>query len=166
MIYIIIGIIVFLVLILLFLYMKINNLKDEHDKIEVALNKINNIVNKKDENILNILDILKDEKLKSKYENKDNIIEKEENLFYLYWDINKYLNENKKKNKKLDELINEIECNEDELEGLKDFYNSTVNLYNSLYNKKPYTLLYKIFKFKTKNIFTSKRVEEFEILKD
>lgn len=114
------------------------------------MNKENSILNK----LLNI------------EENLD-VFQLEKALFDVRWNLNKLIEEEKIKIKKESKTIitslNEIE---DEIEGLKDYYNSKAITYNEKYFKKPFYFLFKLFKLEDKKTFSLRKIENYEILKD
>ena len=130
------------------------------------MEKREELVNNKDENVNKILDIISDDKLRARYVKSDNVIDNENNIFSLYWDIKKYLKEKNINNDEINNIVKEIDKYEDDLEGLKDFYNSSVNIYNNYFYKKPFNIVYKVFRYNEKQKFISKKIESYEILKD
>ena len=163
MIYILVILFLLILLFGIFFYTKYNNLSDINKKLEISLEKIQELVSFKKNKVKEILDIIKEEKYNYRYEHiSDNFIEEENEIFILFWDLKKEF----KTNKKVRIIVNEVEKYENDLEGLKDYYNCNVNLYNELYKKIPFNLLFKVLKFDNKRAFESKKIEEFEILKD
>lgn len=160
-------VVLILLLILIFLFImffiKFTNLKEYNEKLDICLLKIEEMVKFKSASINEILDIIKDEKLSYKFEHlNENFFDKENDLFNLFWDLKKdYSN-----NKKIKKLLIDIDKNENDLEGLKDFYNSSANAYNDILNKKPYNLFFKLLKHEESALFKSKKIEDYEILKD
>lgn len=164
----IIVLIISIILVVLFTIgiIKISGLKEKEEKLDISLEKIEELVNNKDENINKILDIISDDKLRARYVKSDNVIDNENNIFSLYWDIKKYLKEKNINNDEINNMVKEIDKYEDDLEGLKDFYNSSVNIYNNYFYKKPFNIMYRIFRYNEKQKFISKKIESYEILKD
>ncbi len=164
----IIVLIISIILVVLFTIgiIKISGLKEKEEKLDISLEKIEELVNNKDENINKILDIISDDKLRARYVKSDNVIDNENNIFSLYWDIKKYLKEKNINNDEINNIVKEIDKYEDDLEGLKDFYNSSVNIYNNYFYKKPFNIMYRIFRYNEKQKFISKKIESYEILKD
>lgn len=164
----IIVLIILTILVILFAidFIKILGLKEKQEKLDVSLKKIEELINIKDDNINKILNIINDDKLKSRYIKSDNVIDNENNIFNLYWDIKKYLNENNVNNDNVNIIVKEIDKYEDDLEGLKDFYNSSANIYNNYFYRKPFNIIYKLFRYSEKQKFISKKIENYEILKD
>ena len=144
-------------------YSKYSFLKDINEKLNISLNKIKELVFFKESKIKEILDLINDDKYNYRYEHIDlDFVNKENEIFILFWDLKKDL----KNNKKVKNIIIDVEKNENDLEGLKDYYNCNVNLYNEIYEKMPFNILFKLFKFENKKLFESKKIEDFEILKD
>lgn len=164
----IIVLIISIILVVLFTIgiIKISGLKEKEEKLDISLEKIEELVNNKDENVNKILDIISDDKLRARYVKSDNVIDNENNIFSLYWDIKKYLKEKNINNDEINNIVKEIDKYEDDLEGLKDFYNSSVNIYNNYFYKKPFNIVYKVFRYNEKQKFISKKIESYEILKD
>lgn len=164
----IIVLIISIILVVLFTIgiIKISGLKEKEEKLDISLEKIEELVNNKDENVNKILDIISDDKLRARYVKSDNVIDNENNIFSLYWDIKKYLKEKNINNDEINNIVKEIDKYEDDLEGLKDFYNSSVNIYNNYFYKKPFNIMYKVFRYNEKQKFISKKIESYEILKD
>ena len=164
----IIVLIISIILVVLFTIgiIKISGLKEKEEKLDISLEKIEELVNNKDENVNKILDIISDDKLRARYVKSDNVIDNENNIFSLYWDIKKYLKEKNINNDEINNIVKEIDKYEDDLEGLKDFYNSSVNIYNNYFYKKPFNIMYKVFRYNEKQKFISKKIESNEILKD
>lgn len=164
----IIVLIISIILVVLFTIgiIKISGLKEKEEKLDISLEKIEELVNNKDENVNKILDIISDDKLRARYVKSDNVIDNENNIFSLYWDIKKYLKEKNINNDEINNIVKEIDKYEDDLEGLKDFYNSSVNIYNNYFYKKPFNIMYRIFRYNEKQKFISKKIESYEILKD
>ena len=55
---------------------------------------------------------------------------------------------------------------EEDLEGLKDYYNSKVIIYNEKYLNKLFCKIYKMLKLEKQKKFKLRKIESFEILKD
>ena len=161
-------IIIIIIFVIWFNYKKINNIKSN---LEVCSNHIIELLNKKTELLLKLNKEDKNKDLESSLSFEDNIslFEKEKKLFNITVNIDEnFLKKKLKKNKKEQKsgsLLEEIKVVDDNLEGLKDYYNTYVNLFNSFFRKKPFIYIYKIFNLYEMQTFESKRTEKYEILK-
>lgn len=167
MIYLIISLIFVFILGILYTFFKYLKLREFDMVIKVCSDNINDTLDKQEKEIQGILDKVKDQKIKEDFVccKSSDMFVREKGLFNVSWDINKYFEANKVsvKTKNMLRNINNIE---EELEGLKDYYNLNCNRYNELYGKKPFVYLYKLFKFEKKGVFKTRKLENYEILKD
>lgn len=166
MIYIIITITIILAL-LAIVFIKYKKLEDLENAIITCEDNLENHLKEKNEIIKEVIKDINDEELnKFTYNEKETIHEKEDNLFNIRWDINKYLLENPKKNKKFKKEIIKLNEIDDNIEGLKDYYNANVINYNELFLKKPMNLIYKLLKFTQYKSFKLRKIDDYEILKN
>lgn len=166
MIYIIIIITIILAL-LAIVFIKYKKLEDLENAIITCEDNLKNHLKEKNEIIKEVIKDINDEELnKFTYNEKETIHEKEDNLFNIRWDINKYLLENPKKNKKFKKEIIKLNEIDDNIEGLKDYYNANVINYNELFLKKPMNLIYKLLKFTQYKSFKLRKIDDYEILKN
>jgi len=166
MIYIIIIITIILAL-LAIVFIKYKKLEDLENAIITCEDNLENHLKEKNEIIKEVIkDINDDELNKFTYNEEETIHEKEDNLFNIRWDINKYLLENPKKNKKFKKEIIKLNEIDDDVEGLKDYYNANVINYNELFLKKPMNLIYKLLKFTQYKSFKLRKIDDYEILKN
>lgn len=166
MIYIIITITIILTL-LAIVFIKYKKLEDLENAIITCEDNLENHLKEKNEIIKKVIKDINDEELnKFTYNEKETIHEKEDNLFNIRWDINKYLLENPKKNKKFKKEIIKLNEIDDNIEGLKDYYNANVINYNELFLKKPMNLIYKLLKFTQYKSFKLRKIDDYEILKN
>ena len=166
MIYIIIIITIILAL-LAIVFIKYKKLEDLENAIETCEDNLENHLKEKNEIIKEVIKDINDEELnKFTYNEEETIHEKEDNLFNIRWDINKYLLENPKKNKKFKKEIIKLNEIDDDIEGLKDYYNANVINYNEIFLKKPMNLIYKILKFTQYKSFKLRKIDDYEILKN
>lgn len=167
--YIIVGITSIVLVLGLFFLNNYFKLKELNNFCNVSQERLFEVLNKKK----NLLEKLKDQtknknliKLLNIEENLD-VFQLEKALFDVRWNLNKLIEEEKIKIKKESKTIitslNEIE---DEIEGLKDYYNSKAITYNEKYFKKPFYFLFKLFKLEDKKTFSLRKIENYEILKD
>ena len=153
--------IVILVLVIVFNYLKI---KDIHDIITSCTTNIEEVLEKKKKVLLKLIEKVPNVKNEYSFDDNEDVYTLDEMLFNIAWDINNNLTDTLRK--KLKKQLKELKSIEEELEGLKDFYNVKMNTYNSLYNKKPFTLVYKILKLYPGRLFNLKKIEKYEILKN
>lgn len=166
MIYIIIIITIILAL-LAIVFIKYKKLEDLENAIITCEDNLENHLKEKNEIIKEVIkDINDDELNKFTYNEEETIHEKEDNLFNIRWDINKYLLENPKKNKKFKKEIIKLNEIDDDIEGLKDYYNANVINYNEIFLKKPMNLIYKLLKFTQYKSFKLRKIDDYEILKN
>ncbi len=166
MIYIIIIITIILAL-LAIVFIKYKKLEDLENAIITCEDNLENHLKEKNEIIKEVIKDINDEELnKFTYNEEETIHEKEDNLFNIRWDINKYLLENPKKNKKFKKEIIKLNEIDDDIEGLKDYYNANVINYNEIFLKKPMNLIYKILKFTQYKSFKLRKIDDYEILKN
>ena len=74
--------------------------------------------------------------------------------------------ENPKNNKKFKNEIIKLNEIDDDIEGLKDYYNANVINYNEIFLKKPMNLIYKLLKFTQYKSFKLRKIDDYEILKN
>lgn len=166
MIYLIIIILIILIL-LAIIFIKYKKLKDLENAIITCENNLENQLNQKKEIIEKVIKSINNEELnKFTYNEEETIHEKEDNLFNIRWDINKYLLENPKKSNKFKNNIIKLNEIDDNIEGLKDYYNANVINYNELYLKKPTNIIYKLLKFTPYKSFKLRKIDDYEILKN
>lgn len=167
MIYFIIGIVAIVVIGVLLVVFKYLKLRDFNKIIETCTYNINDALDRQEKEMVIVLEDVKDQKIKEAFVNIDSsdMFCKEELLFNVSWSINKYFEENdvNDNNKKILRNINNIE---EELEGLKDYYNLNASRYNELYNKIPFVYIFRLLKLNSKKIFKIRKLENYEILKD
>ena len=164
------GILFFIIIfifIFIFHYLK---LKELHEITLTCTSKIDEALENKKNIVAELLDAIKNNALNDIYNIDDNmdLFTKEEILFDVSWNINKVLDEKPKeiKKKKVKELFKNLKSIDEEIEGLKDFYNVKMNIYNDTYNKKPFYFLYKMLNFYPGRNFKIKKIEDYEILKN
>lgn len=165
MIYIILALFLLLFVFAGYLFFKIIKLQDIKQSLELCTDKINDSLDKKSKIIEDILANINNKRLNSdfKYDSTLNLYEKEKTLFDMSFSINKYLKEHKKNN--FDSKIQELNLLEENLDGLKDFYNAHVLNYNEIFLKKYLNKIYRIFKFEDYKSFKIRKLEEYEIFK-
>ncbi len=166
MIYILGAVFLLLVIILGYLFFKYTKLREINDSINIASDSINSVLDKKLELVNDLLSKIKNDKIKSKFEYSDDfsIHEKENALFNVSFDINKYVKE--RKDKKLLSEVKELNSLEESLDGLKDYYNANVLNYNEIFLKRYFNRLFRLLKFKDYKSFKIRKLEEYEIFKN
>ena len=166
MIYILGAVFLLLVIILGYLFFKYTKLREINDSINIASDSINSVLDKKLELVNDLLSKIKNDKIKSKFEYSDDysIYEKENALFNVSFDINKYVKE--KKISKFRDKIKELNVLEEDLDGLKDYYNANVLNYNEIFLKRYFNKLFRLLKFKDYKSFKIRKLEEYEIFKN
>lgn len=173
--YIFVGIIFILILIILLVitnYLKLRVLKQNIDICSNNIEKV--LLNKKNliDKLIKNFDEKKINDLYSQFSDELTLFEKEELLFNLNWEINKYIRDNKLQedtgfaSDENNQIIKDLLVIEEEIEGLEEYFNSNVVNYNENYYKKPFTFIYNILKFDPKKGFKLRKLEEYEILKN
>ena len=169
MIYVIGLIILICVICITVLFFKYIKLKDIEKSLDMCSLSIEEALEKKLKLVEELLKLIDNEQIKKKfkYEKESSIYEREDVLFNVSFEINKFVKEEKqtikgKKNKNKsnlsDELLGKIrDLNEMEegLDGLKDFYNTNVLNYNETFLKKYYHKIFAALKFPTYKSFSS-----------
>ncbi len=166
MIYVFGTIFLLVVIVLGYLFFKYSKLKDINNSIEIASESINAVLDKKLELVNELLKDVKDKKIKEKFEYSDDfsLYEKENALFNVSFDINKYVKD--KKIVKLKDKVKELNVLEENLDGLKDYYNANVLNYNEIFLKRYFNKLFRFLKFGDYKSFKIRKLEEYEIFKN
>lgn len=163
----IIGIIILILFVGGFIiFLKVSKLKDIKKSLDICASNINEFLNKKLELINILLKDIDNKKIKKDFSYSDdfNIYEKEDALFNVSWNINKYIKDNNIT--KLKDKAKELNILEENLDGLKDFYNANVLNYNEIFLKKTFNKIFRIFKFSDYKSFKIRKLEEYEIFKN
>ena len=163
----IIGIIILILLVGGFIiFLKVSKLNDIKKALDICAANINEFLNKKLELINILLKDIDNKKIKKDFSYSDdfNIYEKEETLFNVSWNIYKYIKDNNIT--KLKDKAKELNVLEENLDGLKDFYNANVLNYNEIFLKKSFNKIFRIFKFGDYKSFKIRKLEEYEIFKN
>lgn len=162
----VVGLIILIILIGCFLiFLKFSKLKDIKKSLEICSFNINEFLDKKLNLITILLKEINDEKIKKDFSYSDdfNIYEKEEALFTISWNINKYIKDNNMT--KFKDKVKELNILEENLDGLKDFYNANVLNYNEIFLKKYFNKFFRLLKFQDYKSFKIRKLEEYEIFK-
>lgn len=161
--------VIILILIITFVSISILRLRELEENMTVCSSNIENTLNEKFEALSGLIKLLKEEKFVKQLElfsNKD-LFEKEKYLFNLRWDVNKYMKEQKiKETKKMVSFMEELDLLEESIEGLKDYYNTQVMIYNEKMIHPLFSIFYHMFHFEKKEIFQLRKLEDYEILKN
>lgn len=163
----IVGIIILILLVGGFIiFLKVSKLNDIKKALDICASNINEFLNKKLELINILLKDIDNRKIKKDFSYSDdfNIYEKEEALFNVSWNIYKYIKDNNIT--KLKDKAKELNVLEENLDGLKDFYNANVLNYNEIFLKKSFNKIFRIFKFGDYKSFKIRKLEEYEIFKN
>ena len=146
-------------------FLKITKLKDIKESLEMCACNIEKFLDKKSKIVTSLLKEIDDEKIKKdfSYSEDFNIYEKEDSLFTVSWNINKYIKDNKLS--KFKDSVKDLNILEENLDGLKDFYNANVLNYNEIFLKKYSNFLFRFFNFKDYKSFKIRKLEEYEIFK-
>lgn len=167
MIYLIVGLIILVIVLVVLVLLKYFKLKEFSNVILVCSNNINEALDKQIKEIDKILKYVSEDKIKDSYVIKDDfdLFSREDVVFNTSWNINKYFDD-KKVNNKEKEILRNISNIDEEIEGLKDYYNLNSVRYNELYNKVPFVYIFKLLKLESKKVFKLRKLESYEILKD
>lgn len=163
----IIGIIIIILLIGGFIiFLKVSKLNDIKESLDICASNINEFLSKKLSLVNILLKDINDEKIKKDFSYSEDftIYEKEEALFNISWNINKYIKDNNLK--KLKNKAKELNILEENLDGLKDFYNANVLNYNEIFLKKYFNRIFRLLKFGDYKAFKIRKLEEYEIFKN
>lgn len=163
----IIGVIILALVICFFIvFSNYTKLKDIQASIDTCTNSINDVLNKKLEIVSSLIEKLDNEKIKKDfvYDEGATLYDRENALFNASFEINKYVKDNKKN--KLKDEVKELNVLEENLDGLKDFYNANVLNYNEIFYKKFFNKIYKLLKLGTYKSFKIRKLEEYEIFKN
>ena len=164
--YIISAIVLILIVCGFIIFSNYSRLKDIQMSIDTCTDSINDILDKKLVMVNEILKKMNNEKLDRAFTYDENatLYEREDALFNISFEINKYVKEHKKS--KLKEEVKDLNALEENLDGLKDFYNTNVLNYNEIFYKKLFNKIYKLLKFDTYKSFKIRKLEEYEIFKN
>ncbi len=153
-----------------------NNYRFIMIKVNEAENNINMLLDKKRQLLEDTKPIIKKElKLKEFLEDLDEVKEKEIDSFELknilkvnYDELFRIIDENEKllKSKKLVQIIEQINNNEEEIIGSIKFYNDNVVILNKLIKSFPSNVVGFLFRYKPKNFYKNEKREIYEILKE
>ena len=154
-------------LVLLFFY-KLSELKFIYKKICKCTENLNDVFETKEMYLNEIIKNKKNKKLEEKmtyYVNVKDIFEKEKILFNVNWEIVKQYPD-LRSNDKFTNVFEYIYQTNEEIDGLKDFYNINVDKFNCLFDKKMFSFVYKSMGYKRQRNFSFRKLNEYEIEKD
>ena len=148
-----------------FLFLKYSKLKDINNSLLICMDGIDDVLVKKLELVNELLKDIKNEKITRKFEYSEemSLYENEDALFNVSFDINKFVKEGK--NKKLKEKVRALNILEENLDGLKDYYNANVLNYNEIFLKRYFNKIFRFLKFEDYKSFKIRKLEEYEIFK-
>lgn len=165
---------ILLSIIIIIISAKITNFNDLKRKIERSKNNISNVLNKKIDLMNKAQKVLESEfKIEAFNINIGNLdndydIELDKNVELiesrLISEVNK--SDEIKNNKKIIEIKKDIKEINNDILGLKEYYNLYVSDFNKLFNNKLYHLLFKIRKLKKMESFDIKNHSDLQILKN
>ena len=166
MIYIIGTVILILIIIAAIVFLKYYKLKDIRTSIDMCAEKIDELLEKKLEIVNELLKSIKKDSIKKgfSYDENASLYDREDALFNVAFEINKYVKETG--NKKVSKNMEELSTLEENLDGLKDFYNNNVLNYNEIFLKKPFNKIFKLLKFEQFKSFKIRKLQEYEIFKN
>ena len=166
--YLIIIFVLLIIFVILYIYDNYQKILYILENINTSKEKINEILDKKKDLLEKLSKDSKEKELKIMLkEETSDIFSKENVLFNVRWKLEdlitdkKYTPENEYK-----EYYEKLKTLEEDLEGLKDYYNSKVILYNEKYLNKVFCNIYKMLKLDKQKKFKLRKIESFEILKD
>ncbi len=166
MIYVIGAVVLILVIFIVIVIFKYVKLKDVQKSIEMCIKSIDELLNKKLELVNSLLKDIDNKNIEEKfsYNEEASLYEREDILFNTSFEINKYIKE--KKIKKLMPKVQDLNNLEEDIDGLKDYYNANVLNYNDIFLKKNLNKLFKLLKFDSYKSFKIRKLEEYEIFKN
>lgn len=163
----IIGVIIIILLALgIFIFLKYTKLKDISNSLDMCMDSIDTVLEKKLKLVNSMLKDVKDDRIKEdfNYDEDATLYDRENILFDTAFAINKYVVNSK--GKKLKEKVRELNEIEEGLDGLKDYYNSNVKKYNEIYKNKYLHKIFEFLKLDTYKSFKIKKLEEYEVFKN
>jgi len=166
--YLIIILVLLILFVILYIYDNYQKLLEILENINKSKEKIDEILDKKKEYLEKLTKDSKEKELKIilKKDTSD-IFLKEDVLFDVNWKLESLIKDLKyKPENEYKECYEKLKILEEDLEGLKDYYNSKVILYNEKYLNKFFNNIYKILKLEKQKKFKLRKIESFEILKD
>jgi len=175
MIYVVIISIILLFIVTLFVLNNYLKLKDFEQNIFACTNNINELLVEKKEILDDLIKKVDDKKISelyNSYSDDETLFVREEVLFNVNWEMNKFMhNKIDEKDERLNDdiikdSVNKLNRLEENLEGLREYYNTNALNFNEIYFKKPFYYLYKLFKYDEKKSFKYRKLEEYEILKN
>ncbi len=168
--YVIVVLIILLVIGILFLigYKKI---KVSYKHLDMCVINLEEVLDNKNIVINNMLDVLNSKKLKDikNYSDDLNILLKEKELFEERLEINKYLEgagKKKASNSEVKKIIDSLNIIDEDLDGLKNYYNTYANIYNDYLDRGFFRFIYKLMHLEKKELFDVRKLEDYEILKN
>ena len=166
--YVIIIFVLLVIFTILYIYDNYQKIKDILENINTSKDKIDEVLNNKKELLENLVKDSKDKDLKIMLKEETNdIFSKEDMLYNVRWKLEELITDKKYSPKdEFKTYYERLKILEEDLEGLKDYYNSKVIIYNEKYLNKLFCKIYKMLKLEKQKKFKLRKIESFEILKD
>lgn len=166
--YVIIIFVLLVIFTILYIYDNYQKIKDILENINTSKDKIDEVLNNKKELLENLVKDAKDKDLKIMLKEETNdIFSKEDMLYNVRWKLEELITDKKYSPKdEFKTYYERLKILEEDLEGLKDYYNSKVIIYNEKYLNKLFCKIYKMLKLEKQKKFKLRKIESFEILKD
>lgn len=166
--YVIIIFVLLVIFTILYIYDNYQKIKDILENINTSKDKIDEVLNNKKELLENLVKDAKDKDLKILLKEETNdIFSKEDMLYNVRWKLEELITDKKYSPKdEFKTYYERLKILEEDLEGLKDYYNSKVIIYNEKYLNKLFCKIYKMLKLEKQKKFKLRKIESFEILKD
>ncbi len=166
--YVIIIFVLLVIFTILYIYDNYQKIKDILENINTSKDKIDEVLNNKKELLENLVKDAKDKDLKIMLKEETNdIFSKEDVLYNVRWKLEELITDKKYSPKdEFKTYYERLKILEEDLEGLKDYYNSKVIIYNEKYLNKLFCKIYKMLKLEKQKKFKLRKIESFEILKD
>ena len=136
--YVIIIFVLLVIFTILYIYDNYKKIKDILENINTSKDKIDEVLNNKKELLENLVKDAKDKDLKIMLKEETNdIFSKEDMLYNVRWKLEELITDKKYSPKdEFKTYYERLKILEEDLEGLKDYYNSKVIIYNEKYLNK------------------------------
>ena len=146
--YVIIIFVLLVIFTILYIYDNYQKIKDILENINTSKDKIDEVLNNKKELLENLVKDAKDKDLKIMLKEETNdIFSKEGMLYNVRWKLEELITDKKYSPKdEFKTYYERLKILEEDLEGLKDYYNSKVIIYNEKYLNKLFCKIYKMLK--------------------
>lgn len=164
MLYILLGIGIFIIIIFILRLISKKRIKDYDQKLNICFDEIESVLDSKSSLIQITIKAINNKKLIQSFKTniEENIFEKDDFLYDFVGNIKKSLEKKKKKDLKVNDYMKEIDLLDEDLEGLKNYYNSNASKYNYMLDSKVFKIFYVICKLNKKEVFKLRKLEEYE----